>query len=581
MNKTKSPFLDLLDDDFLMNTAGGTIFDRGESYFEQGLVTSLIEYEGVITAKVFGTDPYKVRFWIEDDEIESSCSCPMGQEGAFCKHCVAAGLAWLHKDVIDIEEVSEPVDDVGKWLGSQDKDVLVKIILESAMDDERLFRKLSLKALESTPAKVNTAAYKQAISQAVHVHDFIHYRQVFEYVSGVEDVIDSIEELLKEDCVEQVVELTEYALDALEEAMGSVDDSNGQVGGILNEVQGIHHRACQKANLDPEELAERLFKWEVKSGYDVFYDAVGIYGDILGEKGTAMYRKLAEEEWAKVQFLTPESDTADKYGKRYRITRIMERFAKRSKDLDVIIDVKKRDLSAAWNYLQIAEACKEFGEIELAIEWVEKGITAFPDHRDFRLQDFLLDTFLQQKRFEEAIELSWVGFSENPNLDEYRKLEKCASQIGCWPTCRQKALELLREHTRKKKEQPRSSFYRTRKADHSALTRIFLWEGDVESAWKEASEGGCNDSLWMELADKRKKSHPEEVIPIYERVVEKAINGKNNESYKEAVRFLKVIEQLMKRAGCDSRFPNYLQSVRVAHKPKRNLIKLLQREWPE
>ena len=75
--------------------AGARSFERGEDYFLNGQVKALTEDEGTITAKVQGTRPYRVELWIEEDDLEYSCTCPVGADGEFCKHCVAVGLAWL------------------------------------------------------------------------------------------------------------------------------------------------------------------------------------------------------------------------------------------------------------------------------------------------------------------------------------------------------------------------------------------------------------------------------------------------------------------------------------------------------
>lgn len=112
------------------------------------------------------------------------------------------------------------------------------------------------------------------------------------------------------------------------------------------------------------------------------------------------------------------------------------------------------------------------------------------------------------------------------------------------------------------------------------FVQIFLWENDVEAAWKEALEGGCTDSLWMELANNRKNTHPEEVIPIYQKALETTIEKKNNEAYREAIELLKIVEPLMNKLQKSDEFLDYLNSIRIAHKPKRNLMKLLQSTWP-
>src|SRR3989337_428474 len=84
-----------LDTNTLRRLAGPRSFERGESYFEDGRVGSLVEDKGKITAFVHGSSKYRVKLWNEDGNLEYECSCPVGQDGDFCKHCVAVGLTWL------------------------------------------------------------------------------------------------------------------------------------------------------------------------------------------------------------------------------------------------------------------------------------------------------------------------------------------------------------------------------------------------------------------------------------------------------------------------------------------------------
>lgn len=45
-------------------------------------------------ATVRGTRDYRVTLWVEDGDLASSCTCPVGGDGLFCKHCVAVALAY-------------------------------------------------------------------------------------------------------------------------------------------------------------------------------------------------------------------------------------------------------------------------------------------------------------------------------------------------------------------------------------------------------------------------------------------------------------------------------------------------------
>jgi hypothetical protein len=405
---------------------------------------------------------------------------------------------------------------------------------------------------------------------------FVDYRSAYDYAHGIEEAIDSVEELLKEGHPVEVIELAEHALKAVEEAMGSVDDSDGYMGGILERLQDLHHKACRKGKPDPEALARRLFEWELRTDYDTFYGAAATYADLLGKKGVAVYQQLAEAEWGTVPAIGPGRDDPKKYGKRFRITHIMETLARQTGDVEAIVAVKKRDLSSAYRYLQIAETYKSARQRDLALEWAERGIKTFPERTDSRLREFLAEEYHRRKRHDDAMALIWTEFTESPSLEQYKKLKAHAERISQWELWREKAIGYLHEQIAIAKSEPQKNWW-YRKADHSELVWIFLWEKDVEGAWREAQEGGCSNDLWLELAAKRNKDHPEDALPIYQRQIEPTLDRKNNEAYAATINLLRKVRELMVRLERKDEFTNYLDKVRTAHKPKRNFMKLLER----
>jgi uncharacterized Zn finger protein len=50
----------------MLELAGETYFKRGEPYRRGGHMYDLVEYAGVVVAKVAGTADYRVRLWVED-----------------------------------------------------------------------------------------------------------------------------------------------------------------------------------------------------------------------------------------------------------------------------------------------------------------------------------------------------------------------------------------------------------------------------------------------------------------------------------------------------------------------------------
>lgn len=209
------------------------------------------------------------------------------------------------------------MDDVRTYLAGQGKDALVDMLMKQAMDDHRLRQRLLLKAAKMGPRGLDLAAYRQAIDSAVDAGEFVRYDEMYDYVQGIQNSIDSIAELLREGQAAEVIELAEHALAAVEKAIQLVDDSDGLMGDILAQLQDLHLEACRKAKPNAEELAQRLFQWELRADLDTFSGAAETYARVLGKKGLVAYRKLAEKEWTSVLELKPGQDDPDKWGKRF------------------------------------------------------------------------------------------------------------------------------------------------------------------------------------------------------------------------------------------------------------------------
>lgn len=89
--------------------------------------------ERTITATVEGTDAYEVELTEHEDGLTGWCSCPYGQEGNFCKHCVAVGLAVLRqaKSVpVQRAAAASRGRQLDAWLESRNRDELLTLVRE-------------------------------------------------------------------------------------------------------------------------------------------------------------------------------------------------------------------------------------------------------------------------------------------------------------------------------------------------------------------------------------------------------------------------------------------------------------------
>ena len=173
---------DLITRQNLNSLAGSRPFSRGERYFEIGLVGPINEQNGMISAKIHGSRLYETRLKVVRPRqgavrLDYSCSCPVGHDGDFCKHCVALGLAWINNMKTSAAKSSTPASagsreislkDIRKWLEAQDQKLIVDMILAQVKHDGRLREDLTLKSVKETVGGIDLAAYRKAIRSAFY-----------------------------------------------------------------------------------------------------------------------------------------------------------------------------------------------------------------------------------------------------------------------------------------------------------------------------------------------------------------------------------------------------------------------------
>ncbi len=568
---------DILNRSLLGSMAGSRSFSRGEDYFEAGRVQSLAESESAVSAKVIGEQQYEVKLWVEDDELLASCTCPMFAKGNFCKHCVAVGLALTEPPLRQPQEAVGKVSagDIREYVQGLENEALVDLVLQRASEDEHFRSRLELKAGRAKGKGIDVTRYRANIRAAVWSRPDVNYYSMPEYASELNYLLDSLDDLLNEGFAPGVIELSEYFLKQIESRLGSLDDSDGYMGGVIETLEDLHHKACIMAKPDPEMLARRLFEWELRGEWDTFAGAAERYAGVLGESGLAVYRELAEAEWAKVPQLRPGDARDEELHTRFRLTRIMETLAKQSGDVEDLVRVLSRDLSVPYWFLKIGEAYRLAGEVEKAIEWAERGLAQFPERPDRRLREFLAEEYHKKGRHQEAMELVWAEYVERPNLERYELLKLHAERVGEWPSWRKKGLELLQGRLAEGNRREESYLQSRGHFGGSELVRILLWEGEVEEAWTEATKWGCSREQWLELARRREHSHPLDALRVYQASVEPLVEEKTTPSYEQAVELIQRIGKILLKLGRGSEFGPYVESIRTAHRRKRSFVQIL------
>ena len=558
-------------------------FERGLLYAANGRVGKPTVTASSVKAKVRGSSSYRVRLLLDDeDEPAYDCSCPVGQEGRFCKHAVAVAMV-VTDAVAGPGQRAEAAIDVRDYLAGLDHQTLVDLLVERAADDDMFDARLRMEAARATGGPPQFEAFRHAIDEAFEVGDYVGYREMYDYATNINAVLDSLHDLLDDGHAEAVVALAEHAIDRAEDAAGYVDDSDGWMSGIAERLQELHQAACTAAQPDPVELASTLFDRERHSGdLEVFHGAASAYAKVLGADGLAEYRRLAQAEWDALPPLGPTDEERRWSSPRFRITQIMQTLAELTGDVNAVVEVLARDQSSAYQFVRIAEVLREAKRYDDALEWAEKGL-ALHGGSDPRLVEVAAEEYHRTGRGEDAVRVTWDAYDAAPGLRTYCQLAEHAQRANLWPAWHDKALELLRSRIKQGPRKPargRVTRWPSPGPDNSTLVEVLLFDGDVEKAWAEASAAGCRRELWLELARRREGEHPLEAIPIWQAEAERCIDIKKNHTYAEAVELIVRVGRLMVAADREADFTPYVAKLRATHKPKRNLMKLFdKRGW--
>jgi len=565
----------LLDISAVVALAGPRSFERGVGYQAQGRVGDIVVSDDAIEATVIGTDPYSVRIAAQDRRIVSLCSCPMGDLGAFCKHCVALALEWIEpaagriwggnpdRRALPSEPVDRTVglpedpsdDSVETFLGDLDRDSLIELIVTEMARDEALDARIRLRATAASDSGARRLG--AALERATTVHAYLDYAEVPAFAGDVEAVADAIEAIIGDGQATAAIELAERGLRRIESAIELADDSDGYLGDLLRRFEEIHLAACGAAHPDPVELAQRLFRWELHGDWDVFRGAAERYADVLGEAGLAEYRRLAEPEWGRVPERGPGSerhrDKAVDSQSEFNVTYMMESLARASGDLDELVAVMARDLSFAYHYVRIAELYRDAGRGDEALDWAERGVEAFPKRTDIRLREFLADAYLERSCDDDAMALIWMAFEEQPDLEAYRRLQHYAERIDSWPDWRPRALEVVRGRIA------------SHGLDGTTLVDIYTWEGELDAAWEAARDHGCERITLLRLAKQSEAARPDDALAVFQAETEEVLQVANRRAYTDAIGLLRRIERLMDKLDRSDDFRAYATKVRAAN----------------
>ncbi len=595
----------LLDAPLLLRLAGEQVFAQGERYFAEGRVRQLRVAADRASGRVEGTRSHRVKLWKARGDFQFSCTCRVGADHGFCKHCVAAGLAWLAAPgggappdaAADPPHPhpGRPTDDaptrekLAAHLQTVGRERLARLVLEASDYDDILRRRLLLEAAGVSRGPSSRSAPRAAVSpdldaylrllrEAIETADYVDYDTMPDYALGVQEAVAPLGSLLRDGFAPAVVELAEYALLELDKVSDLLDGGDGSLNAVYDDLQRFHLEACRAARPDPEPLAARLLEYELEGGLGVFNNAAKAYADVLGERGARAWRRRLTEEWSRLPVATAASDRPKSIDhRRFQLRVLMERLAESEEDTAALAAIKASDLSSAHDYLALAEFHAAHGQHEQAVSRAKEGLRTFSSADDAAgLRDFLITAHERAGETPEARDLIWQEFLRTGDEADYRRLREHLRRTAPdgWPAWRERAFIALRARV------ARDAAAATRHGrsyipDGSLLVEILLEEHRYDAAWREALATGCRVDLWLRLAARREKNHPADALGVYQARLEPTIAAGGPTAYRAAIELLDKIRALLGRLGRGEDFAPYRAEVRAAHRQKRGFLKLL------
>ncbi|MFG2231319.1 SWIM zinc finger domain-containing protein [Streptomyces sp. NPDC048723] len=546
----------------LRRLAGTRSFERGLGYLSA--VSRLDIGVAVITATVDGTDAYEVE--LAEDEaggLTGWCDCPYGQDGNFCKHCVALGLTVLGQTHCVQQQRSAATSRtrlLNTWLEARTREELLALVREQLADDRDLRRRLEWRA---ATAGQDTVTARERILSLLDTRPFarygyVEYADARAYGQQATEAVNALRTLTASGQAGAAVEVAREALLALGRAYGEIDDSNGLIGVVATGLAEAHLEACRTALPDPVETAEWLVGHLLDDGNDVTDTELFDYREVLGEPGMARARELVVAAWR----ANPKGWT-QKY--------LMERLLKADGgSVDALVAVHAADLAPnGHTHLVIAKELEAAGRAAEALEWAERGLREAESDRgpDDDLVAFVCERYARACRLADVVALRRDLLGARPSLAAYQYLRTAARAAGAWDGSeRAGALEVLKAAAQPQKDQ----WY-----DGSALVDALMDDADLDAAWQAAADGYADQQQWLSLADRIRDGQPADALTVYLRWIDPLRKQTGDSTYERMAELLLSARSCHRTLGTEAEFAAYLAALRTDQKRKRKLMATL------
>jgi uncharacterized Zn finger protein len=546
--------------------ANSQSFQRGEDYFRRGAILEPMRQGLELRAECGGSEyePYQVHVTLNAQGIAiTSCTCPYDW-GDICKHRVALLLTYIHTP--EVFRVVAPLDTL---LAGKTKEELIAIIQDLLRHKPGL---LAIVELTTATQEIKTGKpmnVSTCRTQARRALQQDSPRQVKRELRSLKDIAARVAksgDYLNAGAIYHA--LLDEAAKGYDDLISSMDE-DGDICTLVDDfAKGLGK--CFTSG-KPDEATRRewlktLLEAELADIALGGIDLAPSAGDILFKQATVedwlwieeFLRQVIQQssEWARKELVEFLSEGLQKSGRKKEIKTLIEEHG--SEEQKLFLLVKKKQIDEALRRMhdmlkhkpgllsQFADALVEAKAAEVAVNLVKQ------QEKSWQSYEWLAAYYGKYGTPQEALESYTELFFSSPSVERFQTLHQTSTKLNNWETLRGEVLAKL-EHQKK----------------FTILIEIALHEGDVPRALAFLPHANVNwrygCDYQIEVARAAEKDFPQEAIALYKAKIERLIEQKGRDSYREAVRFLKGVKTLYTQLNKLPEWNGYINSLRTQY----------------
>ncbi|MBL8205791.1 MAG: SWIM zinc finger family protein [Blastocatellia bacterium] len=559
----------------IKSLASSQSYQRGQSYYHNESITNPVRQGWELRAECEGSDyePYEVTATLNKNGVaETDCTCPY-EYGGICKHIVALLLTYVHEpDSFDV------LDDLQSDLSNLSKEELIQLVGDLVNRDPKLKAVVKLSQAAPRAGKaMNVSAYRTQVKRAMASESHNTMRRELKSLRETAQRMAKAGDQLNAGAIFHA---------ALDEATKGYDNVVWEIdydGHICVEINGLAEGlgACLKTS--PAD-AETRWQW-IEALLQAEYKDRELGGvDFAPSASDALLKFSNDEEWCKIEaIIRNKIQRGSGWDRESWVHFLAARLSKQSSKDDLIRElgtpqqqaellIRKRKYDEAVVALRdvvrgfpgllkrFADALFEAGAKAQALKLIEEN-TSDARNRS-TCYEWLIHYYEKHGSPEQVVEAQLELFLIYPNFESYQKLAEQSRQLGNWNPIRTAAL--------KKVEAEKNHFLRM---------DIFLYEGDLKGAlelWPK-SQWGWGANYERKLAQACENEMPKKALEIYLKMVEREINARTRDNYKQAAQYLKKVRKLYATLASQEEWGKYIAALRTKYSSLRALKEELEK----